>query len=267
MAFNPLSNVHPEAKVGTGVTIEPFATIAKDVIIGDNCWIGPNAVIMDGARIGNGCKIFPGAVVAGIPQDLKFKGEYSTVEIGENTTIRECVTINRGTSAKGKTTIGNNCLIMAYVHVAHDCEMGNKIVLVNNVGLAGEVKVDDWAILAGATVVHQFVHIGCHAFIAGGSKVSKDVPPYVKAARDPLAYVGLNSLGLRRRGFSNEKINEIQDIYRTIFQKGLNYSDACEFIETNMNATPERDEIVGFVRGSKRGIMKGYENGGSHDDE
>jgi UDP-N-acetylglucosamine acyltransferase len=222
---------------------------------------------MDGARIGNGCKIFPGAVIAGIPQDLKFKGEYSTVEIGNYNTIRECVTINRGTAAKGKTTIGDNCLIMAYVHVAHDCELGNSIVLVNNVGLAGEVKVDDWAILAGATVVHQFVHIGCHAFIAGGSKVSKDVPPYVKAARDPLAYVGLNSVGLRRRGFSNEKINEIQDIYRTIFQKGLNYSDACEYIETNLNVTTERDEIVGFVRGSKRGIMKGYENGNAHDDE
>jgi UDP-N-acetylglucosamine acyltransferase len=247
--------------------IEPFATIAKDVIIGDNCWIGPNAVIMDGARLGCGCKIFPGAVIAAIPQDLKFKGEYTTVEIGNNNTIRECVTINRGTSAKGKTIVGDNCLVMAYVHIAHDCELGNNIVLVNNVGLAGEVIVDDWAILAGATVVHQFVHIGCHAFIAGGSKVSKDVPPYVKAARDPLAYVGLNSLGLRRRGFSNEKINEIQDIYRTIFQKGLNYSDACEFIETNMNATPERDEIVAFVRGSKRGIMKGYENGNAHDDE
>ncbi len=267
MGFHPLSNIHPDAKIGTGVTIEPFATIAKDVIIGDNCWIGPNAVIMDGARIGNGCKIFPGAVIAGIPQDLKFKGEYSTVEIGNYNTIRECVTINRGTAAKGKTTIGDNCLIMAYVHVAHDCELGNSIVLVNNVGLAGEVKVDDWAILAGATVVHQFVHIGCHAFIAGGSKVSKDVPPYVKAARDPLAYVGLNSVGLRRRGFSNEKINEIQDIYRTIFQKGLNYSDACEYIETNLNVTTERDEIVGFVRGSKRGIMKGYENGNAHDDE
>ena len=265
MGFHPLSNVHPEAKIGENVIIEPFATITKDVVIGDNTWIGPNAVIMDGARIGSNCKIFPGAVVSGIPQDLKFKGEYSTAEIGNNTTIRECVTVNRGTAARQKTTIGNNCLIMAYVHVAHDCEVGNNIVLVNNVGLAGEVKIDDWAILGGGTVVHQFVHVGCHSFISGASKVSKDVPPYVKAARDPLAYVGLNSLGLRRRGFSNEKINEIQDIYRVIFQKGLNYSNACEYIETNLNASQERDEILQFIRGSKRGIMKGYDAGDSED--
>jgi len=265
MSYHPLSNVHPEAKIGANVIIEPFATITKDVVIGDNTWIGPNAVIMDGARIGSNCKIFPGAVVSGIPQDLKFKGEYSTAEIGNNTTIRECVTVNRGTAARQKTTIGNNCLIMAYVHVAHDCEVGNNIVLVNNVGLAGEVKIDDWAILGGGTVVHQFVHVGCHSFISGASKVSKDVPPYVKAARDPLAYVGLNSLGLRRRGFSNEKINEIQDIYRVIFQKGLNYSNACEYIETNLNASQERDEILQFIRGSKRGIMKGYDAGDSED--
>ncbi len=265
MAYHPLSNVHPEAKIGANVVIEPFATIAKDVVIGDNSWIAPNAVIMDGARLGKNCKVFPGAVIAAIPQDLKFKGEYTTAEIGDNTTIRECVTVNRGTSARGKTTIGNNCLLMAYVHVAHDCEVGNNIVLVNNVALAGEVKVDDWAILGGGSVVHQFVHIGCHSFISGASKVGKDVPPYVKAARDPLSYVGLNSLGLRRRNFTNEKINEIQDIYRVIFQKGLNYSNACEFIETNMNATPERDEIVQFIRGSKRGIMKGYDAGDYED--
>jgi UDP-N-acetylglucosamine acyltransferase len=261
MDFHPLSNVHPEAKIGNNVVIEPFATIAKDVVIGDNTWVGPNAVIMDGARIGSGCRIFPGAVIAGIPQDLKFKGEHTTAEIGNDTTIRECVTVNRGTAARGKTTVGNNCLVMAYVHIAHDCEVGNQIILVNNVGLAGEVKIDDWAILGGASVVHQFVHIGCHAFIGGASKVSKDVPPYVKAARDPLAYVGINSIGLRRRRFTNEKIAEIQEIYRVIFQKGMNYSDACEFIETNMPATTERDEIVMFVRGSKRGIMKGYDAG------
>jgi UDP-N-acetylglucosamine acyltransferase len=265
MSYHPLSNVHPEAKIGNNVIIEPFATVNKDVVIGDNTWIGPNAVIMDGARIGTNCKIFPGAVIAGIPQDLKFRGEYSTAEIGNNTTIRECVTVNRGTAARQKTTIGNNCLVMAYVHVAHDCEVGNNIVLVNNVALAGEVVVDDWAIIGGGSVVHQFVHIGCHSFISGASKVGKDVPPYVKAARDPLAYVGLNSLGLRRRGFSNEKINEIQDIYRVVFQKGLNYSNACEYIETNIDATPERDEIVAFIRGSKRGIMKGYDAGYSEE--
>lgn len=265
MAFHSLSNVHPEAKIGNNVVIEPFATIYKDVVIGDGCWIGPNAVIMEGARLGKNCKVFPGAVVAGVPQDLKFKGEYTTAEIGDNVTIRECVTINRGTAAKGKTVIGNNNLIMAYVHIAHDCVVGSNIVLVNNVGLAGEVVVDDWAIIAGASVVHQFVHVGTHAFVSGASKVGKDVPPFVKAARDPLAYVGINSIGLRRRNFSNEKINEIQEIYRTIFQKGLNYSDACEYIETNLPASPERDEIVMFVRGSKRGIMKGYDAGEGED--
>jgi UDP-N-acetylglucosamine acyltransferase len=265
MASHSLSNVHPKAKIGANVVIEPFATIAKDVIIGDGTWVGPNAVIMDGARIGSNCRIFPGAVISGIPQDLKFKGEITTAEIGNNTTIRECVTINRGTAAKGKTTVGDNCLIMAYVHIAHDCEVGSNIVLVNNVGLAGEVKIDDWAILGGASVVHQFVHIGCHAFIAGASKVGKDVPPFVKAARDPLAYVGINSIGLRRRNYTSDKITEIQDIYRIIFQKGMNYSDACEHIETNMPASQERDEIVTFVRGSKRGIMKGYDAGDDED--
>jgi UDP-N-acetylglucosamine acyltransferase len=168
--------------------------------------------------------------------------------------------------AHGKTVIGSNCLLMAYVHVAHDCEVGNNCILVNNVTLAGEVELDDFAILGGGTMVHQFVRIGCHVMVSGGSKVLKDVPPYSKAARDPLAYVGINSVGLRRRSFSNEKINEIQEIYRIIFQKGMNYSNACEYIETNMNASAERDEIVQFIRGSKRGIMKGYDAGDSSEE-
>ncbi len=259
MKLHSLTNVHPKAKIGANVIIEPFATIAEDVEIGDDTWIGPNAVIMDGARIGKNCYIFPGAVISAIPQDLKFKGERTFVEIGNNTTVRECVTINRGTAAKGKTTIGENSLIMCYVHVAHDCQIGNNVILVASVGLAGEVVVDDWVTVSGMSAVHQFVHIGCHAFIGGASKVSKDVPPYVKAARDPLAYVGVNSIGLRRRNFTNEQITEIQEIYRVIFQKGMNYSDACEYIETNIPATSERDEIVAFIRGSKRGIMKGYD--------
>lgn len=265
MSYHPLSNVHPEAKIGANVVIEPFATIAKDVVIGDNTWVGPNAVIMDGARIGKGCRIFPGAVIAGVPQDLKFKGEYTTAEIGDNTTIRECVTVNRGTFARGKTTVGSNCLVMAYVHVAHDCEVGNNVILVNNVGLAGEVVVEDWAILGGATVVHQFVRIGCHVMIGGGSKVTKDVPPFAKAARDPLAYVGINSIGLRRRNFTNEQIAQIQEMYRVIFQKGMNYSNALEYIETNLPASAERDTVVTFIRNSKRGIMKGYDAGYSED--
>ncbi len=256
--IHQLACVHPDAKIGENVIIEPFVNIAGDVTIDDGTWVMSNAVIMDGARIGKNCKIFPGAVVAGIPQDLKFEGEYTTVEIGDNTTIRECVTVNRGTRAKNRTVIGNNCLIMAYSHIAHDCRIGNNCVIVSHSGLAGEVEVDDWAIIAGGTMVHQFVRIGAHVMIGGASKVRKDVPPYVKAARDPLAYVGVNSIGLRRRGFTNEKIWELQDIYRELYQKGMNHSDALKYIEENYPQSTERDYIVEFVRNSKRGIMKGY---------
>ena len=199
--IHSLAFVQPEAKLDKGVTIEPFSTIASDVEIGKGTWIGPNVTIMDGARIGENCKVFPGAVISAIPQDMKFVGEKTTAGIGDNTTIRECVTINRGTVASGKTVVGKNCLLMAYVHVAHDCFIGNNCILVNNVGLAGEVVVGDWAILAGASIVHQFVHIGKHSIIGGGSKVRIDVPPYITADRDPLAYVGVNSVGLRRRNF------------------------------------------------------------------
>ena len=254
----PLSYVHPEAKIADNVVIEPFVTIAKDVEIGEGTKIGPNVTILEGARIGKNCKIFPGAVISAVPQDLKFKGEKTIAVIGDNTTVRECVTINRGTAAKGQTTVGSNCLIMAYVHVAHDCVVGDNVVLVNSVGLGGEVVVDDWAIVSGHTVVHQFVHIGAHAMISGASKVGKDVPPYIKAGRDPLSYVGINSIGLRRRNFSNEKINEIQEIYRILYQRGYNNSDAIEYIEAEMPASDERDEIIMFVRNSKRGIMRGY---------
>ncbi len=254
----PLSYVHPEAKIADNVVIEPFVTIAKDVEIGEGTRIGPNVTILEGARIGKNCKIFPGAVISGIPQDLKFKGEKTVAIIGDNTTIRECVTINRGTAAKAQTIVGNNCLIMAYVHVAHDCVVGDNVVLVNSVGLGGEVIVDDWAIVGGHTVVHQFVHVGTHVMISGASKVGKDVPPYIKAGRDPLSYVGINSIGLRRRNFSNEKINEIQELYRIIYQRGLNNSDAVEFIEANLPASDERDEVILFIRNSKRGVIKGY---------
>ena len=254
----PLAYVHPEAILADSVVIEPFATINKDVIIGEGTRIGSNATIMPGVRIGKNCQIFPGAVVGAVPQDLKFKGEYSTVEIGDNTTIREFVTINRGTSAKGKTVVGSNCLLMAYVHVAHDCVVGNNVILVNNTQLAGEVIVDDYAILAGMVAVHQFVRVGSHVMIAGGSLVRKDVPPFIKAGREPLSYVGINSIGLRRRNFSNEKIREIQEIYRYIYQKGLNISQAVEVIEAEMPASTERDEILLFIKDSKRGIIRGY---------
>lgn len=254
----PLAYVHPDAKVADNVVIEPFVSIDHDVIIGEGTKIGSSVTILPGTRIGKNCRIFPGAVIGAIPQDLKFKGEYTTVEIGDNTTIREYVTINRGTAAKGKTVVGNGCLLMAYVHVAHDCVVGNHVILVNNSQLAGEVIVDDWAILSGMVAVHQFCRIGSHAMISGGSLVRKDVPPFIKAGREPLSYVGINSIGMRRRNYNNEKIREIQDIYRYIYQKGLNVAQATEIIEAEMPATPERDEILLFVKDSKRGIIRGY---------
>jgi UDP-N-acetylglucosamine acyltransferase len=254
----PLSYVHPEAAIADNVVIEPFVSIDKDVKIGEGTWVGPNVTIMEGARIGRNCKIFPGAVISAIPQDLKFKGEKTTVEIGNNTTIRECVTINRGTAAKGRTIVGDNCLLMAYVHVAHDCTLGNYVILNNSVGLAGEVEVDDWAIVGAMSGVHQFVHIGKHVMVGAMSGVGKDVPPYIKAGRDPLSYVGINSIGLRRRNYDNETINDIQEIYRILYQRGLNNSDAVEFIEANLPASNERDDVILFVRNSKRGIIRGY---------
>ncbi|NQU80103.1 MAG: acyl-ACP--UDP-N-acetylglucosamine O-acyltransferase [Bacteroidetes bacterium] len=252
-----LAYIHPDARIGKDVVIEPFSYIAGDVEIGDGTWIGPNVTIMGGARIGRKCRIFPGAVISAIPQDMKYAGEESTAEIGDNTTIRECVTVNRGTKVAYKTVVGNNTLLMAYVHVAHDCVVGNNCILANSVGLAGEVIIGDWAILGGTTVVHQYVKIGGHVMIGGGSKVRKDVPPYVKTDRDPLIYLGINSVGLTRRNFSKEKIEEIHEIYRWVYQKGLNYTQAMEKIENEMPATPERDYILSFIKESKRGIIKG----------
>lgn len=254
----PLAYVHPQAKIARNVVIEPFSTIHANVEIGSGTWIGSNVTIMEGARIGKNCRIFPGAVISAIPQDLKFDDEESTAIIGDNTTIRECVTINRGTVDKMKTVIGKNCLVMAYSHIAHDCIVGNNCIFSNNSTLAGHVSVGDNVILAGMVAVHQFASVGSHAFVTGGSLVRKDVPPYVKAAREPLSYVGINSIGLRRRGFSSEKIREIQEIYRILFQKNYNNSQAIEIIEAEMEATPERDEIIQFIKDSHRGIMKGY---------
>lgn len=254
----PLAYVHPESKIADNVVIEPFVSIDHDVEIGEGTRIGSNATILPGTRIGKNCRIFPGAIIGAVPQDLKFKGEYSTVEIGDNTTIRECVTINRGTSARGRTVVGSNCLLMAYVHIAHDCIVGDNVILVNSTQLAGEVIVDDWAIIGGMSAIHQFCHIGSHVMLSGGSLVRKDVPPFIKAGREPLSYVGINSIGLRRRSYNNEKIREVQEIYRYIYQKGLNTAQAIEIIEAEMSATPERDEILLFVKDSKRGIIRGY---------
>lgn len=258
MSRYPLANVHEEAKIGNNVVIEPFATVQKDVIIGDGCWIGPNAVLWEGTRLGKNVKVFNGASISSVPQDLKFAGEKTETFIGDNTVIREYVTISRGTNDKYKTMIGKNCLLMAYVHVAHDCTIGDNCVLVNAVQVAGHVQIDDWAIIGGASAVHQFVKVGAHAFVSGGSLVRKDIPPYTKAAREPLTYCGINSIGLRRRGFSSEKINEIQEIYRHVFLKGLNHSKAIKLIESTMEPSKERDYIITFINDSDRGIMKGY---------
>ena len=252
-----LVNVHPEAKIGKNVTIEPFATIYKDVEVGDGCWIGPNAVLMDGTRLGKNCQVFPGAVISGVPQDLKYQGEYTTVEIGDNTVIRECVTINKGTKTRKKTVVGNNCLIMSYVHIAHDCLIKNNCILGGYTGLAGEVEINDFAITGGGALVHQFVRIGMHSFIQGASKVSKDVPPYIIAGREPISYAGPNSVGLKRRGFTTDDVNEIQEIYRIIYQKGMNNRDALVFAEENVKPSPLKDSILDFVKSSKRGIIKG----------
>jgi UDP-N-acetylglucosamine acyltransferase len=254
-----LNVIHPEAKLGKGVVVEAFTTISADVSIGEGTWVGPNVTIMDGARIGNNCKIFPGAVISGIPQDLKFAGEKTIAEIGDNTIIRECVTVNRGTAARGKTLVGNNTMLMAYVHVAHDCIIGNNCILVNSVGLAGEVEVGDFAIIGGMTAVHQFCRIGAHSMVGGASRVRKDVPPYVLASRDPLQYVGVNTVGLRRRKFSAETILMIQEILKQLYQKGLNTSQALEMISGNFPGRQERDIIISFVKNSKRGIIKGYD--------
>lgn len=254
----PLAYIHPGAKLAPSVVIDPFVTIDNNVEIGEGTRIGSNVTIMEGARIGKNCTIFPGAVIGAIPQDLKFRGEDTTAIIGDNTTIREFVTINRGTAPKGKTVVGNNCLIMAYSHIAHDCVVGNNVIIANASQLAGEVVVDDYAIIGGGTLVHQFCHLGSHIMIQGGALVNKDIPPYVKAAREPICYAGVNSIGLRRRNFSSETIRDIQDIYRFLYLSGLNVTDAVARIEAELPATPERDEIILFVRNAKRGIIKGY---------
>jgi UDP-N-acetylglucosamine acyltransferase len=251
-----LAFIHPDAKIGKDVIVEPFAYISGNVIIGEGTWIGPNATIMDGARIGKKCRIFPSAVISGIPQDLKFRGEDSTAELGDNTTVRECATVNRGTAAVGRTIVGNNCLLMAYSHIGHDCLIGNNVIVGNSTALAGEVDVDDWAILSAGTMVHQFAHIGSHVMIGGGGKVRIDVPPFIKADRDPLSFLGLNSVGLTRRGFEKERIDEIHEIYRAIYQKGMNISQALDYVEKEFKSSPDRDYILEFIRKSERGIIR-----------
>jgi UDP-N-acetylglucosamine acyltransferase len=264
--IHPHTYIHPNARLATNVKVDPFSVIHQNVEIGEGTWIGSNVTIMEGARVGRNCRIFPGAVIAAIPQDLKYEGEQTTVEIGDNTTIREFVTVNRGSKDRWTTKVGNNCLIMAYSHIAHDCIVGNNCIMSNNTQMAGHVIMGDNAILAGMCAIHQFVQIGQYAFVSGGSLVSKDVPPYIKAGRTPLSYAGVNSVGLKRKGFSLDRINQILDIYRIIYNKGMNTSQALNFIEEELPATDERDEIVTFIRESGRGIIKRYTKGSTEDE-
>lgn len=255
--ISPLAIVHPDAKLGTGVEVAPFATIHDNVEIGDHCKIHSGAIIHSGARIGEGCEIHPYAVISGIPQDLKFKGEESVAIIGDRTTIREYVTINRGTASKGFTRVGSDCLIMAYAHVAHDCEIADKVVIGNACQIAGEVIIGEQAILSGGSLVHQFVRIGSHVMIQGGSRLTKDIPPFTLIGREPAIYCGINIVGLRRRAFTNDQIFLINDIYRTLYTRGLNNTDAIQVIEKEYEDLPEKLEILSFLKSSKRGIVRG----------
>ncbi len=257
--IHPLATVHPNAKIGENVEIGPYAYIDEFVEIGDGCRILPHATIFNYVKMGKNCSVFPGAVIGAIPQDLKFDGEVTYVEIGDNVNVRECATINRGTKASGKgvTRIGSNTLLMSYTHVAHDCTVGEHCILVSYVGIAGETEVGDWAILGGSTVAHQFSKIGAHAMVGGGSKINKDIPPYTLCGRDPISYAGINIVGLRRRGFTSDQIRNIKDIYDMIYASGLNVSDACAKVEAGFPESEERDTILDFIRNSKRGIVRG----------
>jgi len=255
--ISPLANISPKAKIGNNVTVEAFATIYENVEIGDNCFIHPNAVIYPDTIIGSGCKIFPGAIIGIVNQDLKYKGEKSNTVIGNNTTIREFATIHKGTADKMTTKVGNNCLIMCYTHLGHDCAIGNNVIIANNGSLAGHIVVEDFAILEGVVAAQQFVHIGAHSFIAGASLVRKSVPPYIRVAREPLQFIGVNTIGLARRGFDKEAIKQIEDIYRIIFVRGHNVSNALEIVEGEIPDSPVRKEIIDFIRNQKDGIVKG----------
>lgn len=256
MEIHNLSFVHPDAQIAEDVKIGPFVTIESDVVIGEGTEIHSGAVILNGSRIGRNCHIHSSAVIGGVPQDLKFRGEKTLAIIGDNTVIREFATVNRGTASKGKTVIGNNCLIMAYCHVAHDCYLHNNIIMSNACQIAGEVEIEDYAVIGGGTLVHQFTHIGQHIMLQGGSHVNKDIPPYAMVGREPISYIGINVVGLRRRGFTREQLGRIQEIYRYIYFSDLNNSDAINRILDETPQSAERDLIVNFIRSSSRGIVR-----------
>jgi len=260
-SVSSMAFVHPEAKLGENVIVEPFAYIDGNTEIGDGTRVMTQASILYGARIGKNCTIFPHATIAGIPQDLKFQGEDTTAIIGDNTIIRECATVNRGTASRGFTKVGDNCLIMAYSHVAHDCVLNNHVILGNTTQLAGEIEIDDYAIISGGSLAHQFSKIGAHVMIQGGSRISKDIPPFVMVGREPITYVGLNIVGLKRRGFSRERINSIQEVYRYLYMSGYNISQAVERIEQELPETEDRELILNFIRSSSRGTIRGNMEG------
>lgn len=248
-----------KAVLGNNIQIGNSVTIEQDVVIGDNTQIGNNVTILSGSRIGKNCQIHSNAVLGGIPQDLKYNGEYTLLEIGDNNIIREFVTINKGTVSKGKTCIGDSNLIMSNAHIGHDCVIGSNCIIGFSVGMAGEVVVEDWVNISGLTAIHQFSVIGEHAMISGLSRIVKDVPPYVIAAHEPLRFAGINTVGLKRKGFDSLKIDELRLIYRVLFQEKRNTKFALEIINEEFEKTVERDKILNFVRQSKRGIIKGFE--------
>lgn len=252
------NNIHPGAKIGKGTTVEPFATIYDDVVIGENCWIGPGAVICEGTKIGNNVKIFPGAIIGIVSQDLKYAGEYTETIIGDDTVIREYVTIHKGTKDKMKTVIGKSCLLMAYVHIAHDCQVGDHVIIANSVGVSGHVTIDDYVIIEGMAAIQQFIRIGEHAFIGGASLVRKNVPPFCKAAREPLSFIGVNTVGLRRRGFTEQQIDYIEDVYRVIYVQNSNIGNALKIVDLELPKSKEKDLIVDFIKQSTKGIMRGF---------
>ena len=255
--ISPLAYIEEGAQIGENVKIGPFCCVYNDTVIGDGTILENNVTVFPGARIGKNVHIFPGACIATVPQDLKFKGEYTTVEIGDGTQLHECVTVHRGTASKMVTKIGKNCMIMAYCHVAHECNVGDNVIMSNSVQMAGEVVVDPFAVVGGGSLIHQFTHIGSFCMIQGGSGIVKDIPPYAMVGRSPAKWMGINTVGLRRHGYTTAQIINIQDIYRLVYSSGYNTTHACEHIEAEIPQSPERDYILSFIRNSDRGIIAG----------
>jgi len=252
-----LAHVDGSATLGANVVVEPFAFVGPDVHVGEGSWVGPHATLLGNTKVGRECKLFPGCVVGADSQDLKYKGEPTSVEIGDRTSIRECVTVHRATTDKMVTRVGSDCLIMAYVHIAHDVQVGDHVILANSCNVAGHVVIEDHVIIEGMVGIQQFVRIGKHAFIAGGSLVRKNVPPFIKAAREPLSYIGINGIGLRRRGFDIDRIQGIEDIYRTLYVLNNNMSQAVKAAELELPTSDDKDTVLSFIRQSDKGIIRG----------